>query len=58
MPKYYQFSRVHGIRITPIIVEVMIDYLQEKKLLLVPENKLMSIRNGVRPGPHRVAMGK
>ena len=31
MPKYYHFSRVHGALTAPIIHEVMIDYLQEKK---------------------------
>ena len=57
MPKYYQFFRVHVTWTAPIIHEVMKDYLQKKrKSLFVPKNKLMSIKNGVRPGTHRVSV--
>ena len=58
MPKYYQFSRVHGTWTAPVIHEVMIDYLQRTENILVPESKLMSIQNGVRPGTRRVSVGK
>ena len=34
MPKYYQSSLVYGTLTPPIIHEVMIDYLQEKKITL------------------------
>ena len=44
MPKCYQSSWVHGTWTAPIIHEIMIDYLQEKKSLLLSEIKHMSIK--------------
>ena len=58
MPKYYQLSRVHGSWTGPIIHEVMIDYLQEKKITFGTWKQTYVDKNGVRPGTRRVSVGK
>ena len=40
MPKYFQFSRVHGTWTAPIINKVVIRLFAKK----APENKLMSVK--------------
>ena len=44
MPKCYQSYRVRGTWTAPIINEAMRDYCKKRKSLLVPKNKLMSIK--------------
>ena len=52
------FTGCMGLGLLPLFMKLLVDYLQEKKIPLVPENKLLSIKNGVRHGTRRVSVGK